>query len=391
MQAGRAVGAFSHSARTAPINTLFIPGTPLKTTHLQKDARSIQNSIGGAEFRTLGPVASIRLKKKIPGVPAGGAGCRIQDPRIRGYRWWKTADFSHSAGTAHSAPPVCVDARCVLWAAHLHGGRSRPHAWWASVMAALGTPCCSAWWCSCSSHKAHAMVPPGPAQAFIRHSRALARASQTFCDGCGSVWFGVVWCGVVQCGAVWCGVLCCVVAVQCGALQCGAVWCAVWCCVVHCCVVHCSGAVWCGVLCCVVAVQCGALQCGAVWCAVWCCVVHCCVVHCSGAVWCGVLCCVVAVQCGALQCGAVWCAVRCCVVHCCVVHCSGAVWCAVRCCVVGRGVVRCGVRCGAVLPNAAIHNTATNNVLPSESHSASPVPDSYANQEAPSLPAPART
>ena len=27
-----------HSVRTAPIITLFIPGTPLKTTHLQKDA-----------------------------------------------------------------------------------------------------------------------------------------------------------------------------------------------------------------------------------------------------------------------------------------------------------------------------------------------------------------
>ena len=40
------LGAVSHSARTqrghsagtAPIITLFIPGTPLKTTHLQKDA-----------------------------------------------------------------------------------------------------------------------------------------------------------------------------------------------------------------------------------------------------------------------------------------------------------------------------------------------------------------
>ena len=31
------LGAFPHSARTAPIITLFILGTPLKTTHLQKD------------------------------------------------------------------------------------------------------------------------------------------------------------------------------------------------------------------------------------------------------------------------------------------------------------------------------------------------------------------
>ena len=31
-------GAFLHSTRTAPIITLFIPGRPLKTTHLQKHA-----------------------------------------------------------------------------------------------------------------------------------------------------------------------------------------------------------------------------------------------------------------------------------------------------------------------------------------------------------------
>ena len=31
-------GAFSHSAGTAPIITLFIPGTPLKTVPLQNDA-----------------------------------------------------------------------------------------------------------------------------------------------------------------------------------------------------------------------------------------------------------------------------------------------------------------------------------------------------------------
>ena len=40
------MGAFSHSARTAPIITLFIPGTPLKTTHLQKHAWSNHSSIG---------------------------------------------------------------------------------------------------------------------------------------------------------------------------------------------------------------------------------------------------------------------------------------------------------------------------------------------------------
>ena len=32
------MGAFSHSAGTAPIVTLLIPGAPLKTTHPQKRA-----------------------------------------------------------------------------------------------------------------------------------------------------------------------------------------------------------------------------------------------------------------------------------------------------------------------------------------------------------------
>ena len=30
-------------------------------------------------------------------------GCSIQDPGTRGYRWWKTADFSHSARCAPTA------------------------------------------------------------------------------------------------------------------------------------------------------------------------------------------------------------------------------------------------------------------------------------------------
>ena len=30
------LGAFSHSAGTAPLMTLFVPGTPLQTTHRQK-------------------------------------------------------------------------------------------------------------------------------------------------------------------------------------------------------------------------------------------------------------------------------------------------------------------------------------------------------------------
>ena len=35
----------------------------------------------------------------------GHRGCTVQDPGTCGYRRWKTADFSHSAGTAHGVPP----------------------------------------------------------------------------------------------------------------------------------------------------------------------------------------------------------------------------------------------------------------------------------------------
>ena len=79
-----------HSAGTAPIIALFIPGTPLKTTPLQKDARSIQNSIGGAEFRTPGPMAT------------GGG----KQPTLRTVR------------AAHRAPPQVSRPQCP--SAHSH-------------------------------------------------------------------------------------------------------------------------------------------------------------------------------------------------------------------------------------------------------------------------------
>ena len=60
----------------------------------------------GADFRTLGPVASIRRA-----VPAGAVGCRIQDPGAHGYRWSKAAGFSHSARTAHGASPMSPERR----------------------------------------------------------------------------------------------------------------------------------------------------------------------------------------------------------------------------------------------------------------------------------------
>ena len=50
-------GAFSHSAHTAPVITVFIAGTPLKTTYLQKRAFLVyQQGLQGAEFRTLASI-----------------------------------------------------------------------------------------------------------------------------------------------------------------------------------------------------------------------------------------------------------------------------------------------------------------------------------------------
>ena len=60
---------------------------PCKPPPLQTHARSIQNSVGGAECRTLGPVASTRLKKKNTWctglclvIRGGGGGCQIGPP-----------------------------------------------------------------------------------------------------------------------------------------------------------------------------------------------------------------------------------------------------------------------------------------------------------------------
>ena len=39
-------------------------------------------------------------------------GCRIQDPGTRGYRGWKTADFSHSARAPRTVLPLRVVDSC---------------------------------------------------------------------------------------------------------------------------------------------------------------------------------------------------------------------------------------------------------------------------------------
>ena len=101
---GQISWAFSHRAGTAPIITLYIPGTPLKTTPLQKHACSIQSRMG-CRLQDTGARGKHQTTQKNPWCTSRGCKCRSQGPGAHGYRRWKTADFSHSAGTAHGAPP----------------------------------------------------------------------------------------------------------------------------------------------------------------------------------------------------------------------------------------------------------------------------------------------
>ena len=48
-----------------------------------------QQGLQGAEFRSLGHMECIKLKKKIPGIPAGVAGCKI---------WVFRTDGMHQSG-----------------------------------------------------------------------------------------------------------------------------------------------------------------------------------------------------------------------------------------------------------------------------------------------------
>ena len=104
VRSGSSMGAFLRSANY----TLFIPETPLKPTHPPTYRRMHDQfkTAWGADFRTLGPAASIR-PKKIPGVPAGAVGCRPWDPWLPVVENSQLfAQHGHSAGTAHGAPPI---------------------------------------------------------------------------------------------------------------------------------------------------------------------------------------------------------------------------------------------------------------------------------------------
>ena len=80
------MGAFSHSAGTARAQ--------------RTNSANYYVAYPGNTPANHTPTESCMLKSKQP------RGCRIQDPGTRGYWRWKTADFSHSARTAHGAPPM---------------------------------------------------------------------------------------------------------------------------------------------------------------------------------------------------------------------------------------------------------------------------------------------
>ena len=52
-----------------------------------------QQGLQGADFRTLGHMECIRLKNFFPGIPAGVAGCKIQDPGTYGMHQTKNEKF----------------------------------------------------------------------------------------------------------------------------------------------------------------------------------------------------------------------------------------------------------------------------------------------------------
>ena len=74
--------AFSHSAGTAPIITLFIPETPLKTNHLHDPFKTAS---AGCGIQHPGTCGKHQTKTKNPSCISRG--CRVQNsaPGTRGY------------------------------------------------------------------------------------------------------------------------------------------------------------------------------------------------------------------------------------------------------------------------------------------------------------------
>ena len=108
------LGAFSHIARTAQAQRAHsanyygvYPGN-IAENQPPTEACMIkflvyQEGLQGAEFRTLEPMAGIRLKKIFPGVPAGAVGCRIQDPGTHGKQQANSGGKQPTFRTARAA------------------------------------------------------------------------------------------------------------------------------------------------------------------------------------------------------------------------------------------------------------------------------------------------
>ena len=77
------MGAFSHGAS---YYVVYPRNTP--ENHRPTEACMIHSKQQrGCRIQDPGTHGNVRLKQKIPGVPAGAVGCRLQDPGTFGYQW----------------------------------------------------------------------------------------------------------------------------------------------------------------------------------------------------------------------------------------------------------------------------------------------------------------
>ena len=90
-------GVFAQRAHSGNNYAVYPGNTP--ANHPPTDACMI-NLKKPRGSRMQDPGTRGKHQTKQPGVPAGAVGCRFQEFRTRGYRGWKTADFSHSARCA---------------------------------------------------------------------------------------------------------------------------------------------------------------------------------------------------------------------------------------------------------------------------------------------------
>ena len=98
---------------------LFIPGTP-ESQPPAEGCMIHSKQHWWCRIQDLGTPGKHQTRKNPWRTSTRGVGCRIQEVGIRGYRWWKTAYFSHSARCSpfscqsipsRSTPPPLAQAR----------------------------------------------------------------------------------------------------------------------------------------------------------------------------------------------------------------------------------------------------------------------------------------